>query len=128
MYRNEVELFDCCDYIDTSDCNNFITKLSNLSIIQLNIHGLLGKQQDLCHLLRSCTYLQRVDVVILDETWLTETNESHVCLPGYTYYGKSCPNRKGGGVGFLINNRLNLIPPTATIVLFVCLHGICTKY
>ena len=42
MYRNEAELFDCCDYIETSDCNNFITKLSDLSILQLNIHGLLG--------------------------------------------------------------------------------------
>ena len=46
-------------------------------------------------------------MVILEETWLTETNQSHVCLPGYNYYGKSHPNRKGGGVGFLINNRLS---------------------
>ena len=30
-------------------------------------------------------------------------------LPGYTYYGLCRPNRKGGGVGFLIHDDISFV-------------------
>ena len=106
-YRHETELYDCCDYVDTESCSTIITKLCDLSIVQLNIRGILGKQHELKQLLRSCTYLHRVDVVILEETWLTHENELRLNIPGYTYYGIPRIYTKGGGVGFLVNKRIS---------------------
>ena len=40
------------------------------------------------------------------ETWLTKDNEHRINIPGYTDYGEPRHNCKGGGVGFLVNNRL----------------------
>ena len=53
--------------------------------------------------------LERVDVVILVETWLTKENESRISLPGYSYYDLCHPNRKGGGVGFLIHDDISFV-------------------
>ena len=97
---------DSCDYLTTDDCKTIVTCNCDLSVLQLNICGLLNKRNELIELLRHCTYLESVDVVLLVETWLTKDNEHRINIPGYTYYGEPQHNHKGGGVGFLVNNRL----------------------
>ena len=53
-----------------------------------------------------CTYLESVDVVLLVEMWLKKENEHRINIPGYTYYGEPRQNCNGGGISFLVNNRL----------------------
>ena len=111
-YANENVSFtsfsDTCDYVDLVDSKDISIGTRDLCVMQLNIRGLLSKQQDLHQLLKSVTQLERVDVLILVETWLTKESESRVCIPGYTYYGHHCTTKKGG-IGFLIRNELNFV-------------------
>ena len=81
--------------------------LASLSVLQMNIQGLLNKQSDIIDLLRHCTYLESIDIVFLAETWLKKDNEHRINIPGYTYYGEPRSNRKGGGVRFLVNKCLS---------------------
>ena len=80
---------------------------NDLCVMELNIRGLVNKQQELYLLLKSITQLERVDIVIFVQTWLTKENESRISLPSYLFYGLCRPNRKGRGVGFLIHDDIN---------------------
>ena len=62
---------DNCDYVDLVDSKEIPIGIRDLSIMQLNIRGLSSKQQELYQLLKSVTQLERVDVLMLVETWLT---------------------------------------------------------
>ena len=44
---------------------------------------------------------------ILNETWITKSNEHLVNIPNYNYVGKHRTYKKGGGVGFLVHNELH---------------------
>ena len=105
IYGN-TDLIHNCDYMDTADCKTIVTRNCDLSVLQLNVRGILHKQTELLELLRKCTYLENVNVVLLVETWLKKDNEHRINILGYTYYGEPRQNRKGGSVGFLVNNRL----------------------
>ena len=72
----------------------------------MNIRGLLGKQRELSKFLFDITGEQKIDIVILCETWLTKDSEQRVNVPGYTSYGRYRKHKKGGGVGFLISDEL----------------------
>ena len=95
-----------CDYVDTENCKNIKIGTNDLSILQLNIRGLISKQQDLKYLLSKCTTEGKIDIVILVETWLTQESTSRISMPGYSYVGKSRKTKKGGGVGLLIRNEI----------------------
>ena len=105
IYGN-TDLIDNCDYMDTDDCKTIVTHNSDPRVLQLNVRGILHKQTELLDLLRKCTYLESVDIVLLVETWLKKDNEHRINIPGYTYYRELRQNCKGGSVGFLVNNRL----------------------
>ena len=76
--------------------------------MQLNIHGIMNKQKDLSSLLFECYGSKAtVDLITISETWLTESNKSLINLPGYQFHGKIRKTKKGGGVGFLINDSIN---------------------
>ena len=98
---------DNCDFIDYENCIDIDQGPADLSILEINIRGLVNKQHDLLLLLRSITRLNQVDVVILVETWLTKESESHIKIPGYDYYGMCRQHKKGGGVGFLVRHGIN---------------------
>ena len=72
--------------------------------MQLNIRGLVNKQQDLNTLLTKLRH--KVHVIILSETWLTQSNKMLIKMPGYKLVSKEHVNKKGGGVGFLIDENL----------------------
>ena len=94
------------DYIDLDNCVNIEIQNPDLCVLQLNVRGLIGKQQQLSDLLCKCTKKGKVDVIILIETWLTKESASRINMPGYTYVGKIRKAKKGGGVGFLVRNNL----------------------
>ena len=100
---DNTDLVDNCDYIDWDHIDNLHKETTNkLTVVQLNIRGIKGKYYDVIDLINK---LNSPDVIILCETWL-KTNDMQLQISGYDYIAKSRQNRKGGGVGFLINKKL----------------------
>ena len=103
---------DSCDYWDysselTTDSNHVVgTTSGGLSLLQLNIRGVLGKQNLLKNLLNDVRQKTKVHMVMLVETWLKKNNTHRLQIPGYKFV---CSHRKfkcGGGVGILIAKNL----------------------
>ena len=92
-----------CNYLEIDSYDRKLNT-SELSVIQLNVRGLISKQHDLCELINKLKH--KVHVIILCETWLTETNKKLINIPGYKLISKERTNKKGGGVGFLIDEKL----------------------
>ena len=97
--------WDNCDYVSIDDLTNCDLNDTSLNILQYNVRGILSKTHDLTELL-STVAKNKIDAVVLCETWLTDTNTNCLLIPGYNYEGKVRSNKKGGGVGFLIRNDL----------------------
>ena len=73
-------------------------------VMYTNIRGIKGKRSSLIEQLDS----EKPHVFLLTET-LLPTN-SGIQITGYTFFGKSRQNRKGGGIGILIRDEIkNLI-------------------
>ena len=68
------ELEDNCDYIDLEDRIKLNCDKKSLSLIQLNIRGLLSKSLALNLLLTENVGNIRPDLVLLCETWLNPNN------------------------------------------------------
>ena len=76
---------DTCDYLDTSDQESYLCTNNNFSLLQLNVRGLINKQQDLLKLVNEIAGNQKIDVITLQETWVTQTNYSQINIPGYKH-------------------------------------------
>ena len=100
------DFVDNCNYLDyETDLDSLLGSKDNLNIAQINIRGLIGKQSSLIQ--ETTPDSRTIDLYILCETWLTETNQTKIKIPNYTYIGKHRLNKKGGGVGFLIHENLS---------------------
>ena len=100
---------DYCDYVDYADCREYPLKRdkSGLSVMQLNIRGLLNKQENLKNLLDRIKKQKNLDVVLIVETWLKKSTTKKIDIPGYKFIGSHREGKKrGGGVGILIANKL----------------------
>ena len=71
---------DNCDYLPFDSIEMIVTNNNDLRIIQLNIRGLKGKLDELSELLGKLKY---PDVVILNETWLKDTDTSKIRINNY---------------------------------------------
>ena len=98
------DLIDNCDYVDIAE--KTIPTNKQLSIIQFNIRGVLGKQSLLTNLLQDTNKHAKAQIIILQETWLKKGSEKRLKIPGYTFTGSHRKNKRGGGVGILVPNRL----------------------
>ena len=90
---------DTCDYSTNDSIELIENNGSDLKIVHLNIRGLKSKINDLIDLL---VKLKNPEIIILNETWLKESDNNRIILPNYKYEGIPRNNKKGGGVGFLI--------------------------
>ena len=95
---------DNCDYITLDDANEIKQSSHDLSVLQLNIRGLLNKQHTLKEIIISLQ--SPPDILLLCETWLKSNVENKVDIPGYKCYHKHRPNKIGGGVSVLVNSKL----------------------
>ena len=93
---------DNCDYITLDNTVEIKQSSQDLSILQLNIRGLLSKQ----HMLKETLLkLQNPpDILLICETWLKSNTENKVDLPGYKCYHKHRPSKIGGGVSVLVKS------------------------
>ena len=97
---------DHCNYVDYSCLTHQYNDLHNFTVLQLNIRGLLNKQDRLKDLLTDIRKDSRVTVTMLVETWLNKQNSNRIKIPGYQFIGSHRKNKKGGGVGVLISQEL----------------------
>ena len=97
---------DCCDYLDIADANIWHANHTDLICVQLNIRGPMNKQADLLKLVNKIAGKEKVDVITLQETWLTKNNLHLVNLHGYKHYGTHRHGKKGGGVSVFVSNEL----------------------
>ena len=95
-------LNDVCSYVDDCKTNS---PDGSLIIMQLNIRGLTGKQFLLKELIKEGN-TNKVDVVLLCETWLRAETKNKISIPGFFFIGKEQVGKKGGGVGILIRDNL----------------------
>ena len=98
------ELIDNCDYVDIGDKTSLSSK--NLTVLQINIRGILGKQRELANCLRETNKHLDSQIVLLQETWFKKSTEGKVKIPGYKFVSSHRKHKKGGGVGILISTRL----------------------
>ena len=114
----EINCDDTCDYLTNDSLELIESNVSDLNIVHLNIRGLKSKINDLNELL---VKLKNPEIIILNETWLKESDNKRIILPNYKYEGIPRINKKGGGVGFLIQTdilyriRNDLIPDNKTL-------------
>ena len=57
--------------------------------------------------MNSCTKSNKIDVVIICESWVTVETKHLVNIPGYDYIGIERHSKRGGGVGFLVAKKLH---------------------
>ena len=84
--------------------------MNNLTVLQLNICGVLNKQEKLKNLLNDIRKDSRVDVAMLVETWLNKNNDNRLNVPEYQFFGSHRKQKKGGGVGILVSQELQCRP------------------
>ena len=87
------DYIDNCDYLEQDELKDIKIYDTDLSILQLNIRGLIGKQSELSKLINSSNK-KKIDVVILSETWVTPSSLARVNVPGYDYIGKQRMNKR----------------------------------
>ena len=91
-----------CDYVDVEQLEGLRPYKNDLSVLQLNIWGLLNKQGRLRDLMNN----GMTDVVLLCETWLNKETEALVSFDNYKFYRNPRKSRIGGGVAILLEKSL----------------------
>ena len=99
--RLELRVFDSA-YIEVDEIKKPIDHRSVLNIIQLNIRGLVNKQDQLGRLIENT----KTDVVLLCETWLNSTKETLINIESHKLTNKNRKDRIGGGVSILVDKSL----------------------
>ena len=98
---------DNCKYLDYSEINQDTEhNPSELTVMQLNIRGLLNKQEDLKCLLIKIKKKHMVSVILIAETSLKTSTRKRINIPGYQFIGSHRECKRGGGVGILVANKL----------------------
>ena len=103
VYNTYNEELDHCDYVDYGD--SISVDSNDLVIMQLTVHGLYSKMDQIKSLLDTVTTEKKLDVLMLCETWQSK-NSPIPDLPRYDYIHKARTNKLGGGVGILISDNL----------------------
>ena len=111
------EYFTESDFIDFTKTAN-LRKVENLFILSLNIANLLSKLNSLKSLLSNLAYNDcKPDLIFLVETHIPENHKSGYSkedlmkiIPGYNFFSRGRKERRGGGVGILVNRNINIEP------------------
>ena len=99
--RSELGVSDS-KYIEVDEFRKPNDHKHDLNVIQLNIRGLLNKQDQLCRLIENTN----ADVILLCETWLNPSKEVLVNMESHKFTNRNRLDRIGGGVSVLVNKSL----------------------
>ena len=95
-----------CKYVELDGSQQLSKEKNDMRVIQLNIRGLLNKQDQLQRLIANTD----TDAIFVCETWLTKIKEDLVDIKGYKLESKVRIDKIGGGVGIIINKNLRSRP------------------
>ena len=98
---------DSCDYIELTGNDSWYSSKNDLLTLQLNIRGLVNKQEDLLKLINMIAGRQKLDVIMLQETWITQSNYVLVKLPGYKHNFMNRVGRMGGLVSVFVSKEIS---------------------
>ena len=98
---------DKCNYIDPERCTNLNPENYNLLVLQHNIRGLIGNQDELKSLL-SILHMKNspVDKILLCKTFLNNITISLLNIPGYDIISNHRKEHKGGGTAIIIKQGI----------------------
>ena len=101
--REELNL-NSCEYVMPGEDNTelLFSSPTDFNVLQLNIRGLLNKQDWLKTLLQE----HKVDIALLCETWLNDKTEKLVRLSNYKIHNTNRVDKIGGGVCVLSSKKL----------------------
>ena len=98
---------DKCDYVEPHDICNFNQTGNNLTVLQLNIRSLLGKQQELLQFFNDLSHKNSLPkLILLSETHLNGSKIRHVNISNYKILYQNRSIKTGGGVAILIHDSL----------------------
>ena len=89
----DIDAIQNCEYIETDSFLSETKSNCSLVVMQLNIRGLINKQNDLYKLLSDGS-TNKVDVVLLCETWLCKETNKLIDIPNYNFVGKERQSKK----------------------------------
>ena len=98
---------DKCDYYEVNEIQNLNPNNKNLTILQLNIRSLLGKQLEINLLLNKLYHRRSLPkILLLSEIHLSDSKLRHLNIPNYTTLSHNRQNRGRGGVAIMVHNSL----------------------
>ena len=98
---------DKCDYLELEEILNLNPKENNLTMLQLNIRSMLGKQNELNSILNTLyTNKSLPKILLLSETHLTKSKLRHLDIPNYQTLSRNRQSKGGGGVAICVHNSL----------------------
>ena len=103
--RTLCETDDNCDYLDLDSHMQLENDPNSLTLIQLNVRGMIGRLISLSHLINNVGQA-KIDAMLLCETWLNQANYPKVKVPGYKLIGNIRSGKMDGGTGLLIHSSL----------------------
>ena len=106
MNNESYDFVDHCDYLDLENITPKTLPQYNLNLLQMNVRGLIGKQNKIQSLLDKLENNNDVHCLLLCETWLTEDTKKLISFSNHSFIGRERNIKKGGGVGFLLRNEL----------------------
>ena len=103
------DIVDTCTYVDYSNDvhPDLVNPNPTFTVMQLNIRGILSKQDKLKNLIKEVRPTGMVHAIMLVETWLNKRTVKRVKIPGFNTYCSHRNSKKGGGVGILITQSLD---------------------
>ena len=104
-------LLDNCKYYTPEAINSISGDKFKLKVLHINIHSIPAKLSELKNLLQKLKDANHeVDLLLLCETFLNETNKNSVDINGYTLREDHRQTMTKGGVAIYINNKLQFTP------------------
>ena len=106
MNSETYDFVDHCDYLELENITPKTLPQDNLNLLQMNVRGLVGKQNKLQSLLDKLENNSDIHCLLLCETWLTEDTKKLISFNNHSFIGRERNTKKGGSVGFLLRKEL----------------------
>ena len=108
---NDLNIFaGQCPYIDPDEIHTLEIGHNRLNILQLNIHSLNDKLNDLTQLIAKCkTNGCDIDIIMICETFINDQNVDLCKIPGFSLIEKHRHLVSRGGVGIFISDQLSYV-------------------
>ena len=95
MNNESYDFVDHCDYLELENITPKTLPKHNLNLLQMNVRGLIGKQNKILSLLDKLENNTDVHCLLLCETWLTEDTKKLISFSNHSFIGRECNIKQG---------------------------------